>query len=175
VAPSVQRLRVWLTATTRVPCSNAAKTRNPLKFAGVPQTHQQISAVSGPKFTLFLLRRRVEKILPFNKFFPIADTCLICEDIAGKVVRWCPAGDYLAIFLLYVFSASPVQHISHVMHSKFALRPHHVWKYGRHPVCDGEIRRGKKEEERMYKPQDGNIMSASATPGGHMNVGRCST
>ena len=20
--------------------------------------------------------------------------------------------------------------------SKFALRPHHVWKYGRHPVCD---------------------------------------
>ena len=37
---------VWLTPTTRVPCSNAAKTRNPLKFAGVPQTCQQISAVS---------------------------------------------------------------------------------------------------------------------------------
>ena len=29
---------VWLTPTTRVPCSNAAKTRNQLKFAGVPQT-----------------------------------------------------------------------------------------------------------------------------------------
>jgi len=28
--------------TTRVPCSNAAKTRNPLKFAGVPQTRQLI-------------------------------------------------------------------------------------------------------------------------------------
>jgi len=27
-----------------------------------------------------------------------------------------------------VFSASHVQHISDV-HSKFALRPHHVWKY----------------------------------------------
>ena len=26
---------VWLTPTTRVPCSNAAKTRNPLKFAGL--------------------------------------------------------------------------------------------------------------------------------------------
>jgi len=38
--------------TTGVPCSNAAKTRNPLKFAGVPQTRQQISAVSGPKFTI---------------------------------------------------------------------------------------------------------------------------
>ena len=29
---------VWLTPTTRVPYSNSAKTRNPLKFAGVPQT-----------------------------------------------------------------------------------------------------------------------------------------
>ena len=34
-----------------VPCSNAAKTRNPLKLAGVPQTLQQISAVTGPMFT----------------------------------------------------------------------------------------------------------------------------
>jgi len=44
--------QVWLTPTTRVPCSNAAKTWNLLKFAGVPQTHQQISAISGPKFTI---------------------------------------------------------------------------------------------------------------------------
>jgi len=29
-----------------------------------------------------------------------------------------------------------VQHISD-MHSKFALRPHHVRQYGRHPICDG--------------------------------------
>ena len=36
---------VWL-------CSNAAKKRNPLKFAGVPQTRQQISAVSRLKFTI---------------------------------------------------------------------------------------------------------------------------
>jgi len=36
----------------RVPCSNAAKTRNPLKFVGMPQTRQQISAASGPKFTI---------------------------------------------------------------------------------------------------------------------------
>jgi len=32
--------------------SNAAKTRNPLKFAGVPQTNEKISAASGPKFTI---------------------------------------------------------------------------------------------------------------------------
>ena len=43
---------VWLTPTTRVPCSKAAKTRKPLKFAGLPQTRQQISAVSRPKFTI---------------------------------------------------------------------------------------------------------------------------
>jgi len=33
------------------------------------------------------------------------------------------------------FSASHMQHISD-MHSKFALRPHHVWKSGRHPIFD---------------------------------------
>ena len=41
---------VRLTPTTRVPRSNAAKTRNPLKFAGVPQTPEAILAVSSPKF-----------------------------------------------------------------------------------------------------------------------------
>jgi len=43
---------VSLTPTTRMPCSNFAKTRNPLKFAGMPETRQQISAASGPKFTI---------------------------------------------------------------------------------------------------------------------------
>jgi len=39
-----------------------------------------------------------------------------------------------------------VQHISD-LHSKFALRPHHVWKYGRHPVCaTADNRRGRKKE-----------------------------
>jgi len=48
-----------------------------------------------------------------------------------KVVRWCQNGD----FLCPVFSAIRVQHISD-MHSKFPLRPHHVRKYGRHPISD---------------------------------------
>jgi len=48
-------------------CSNAVKTRNPLKFAGVPQTRQRISAVSTPKFTI--LSEHVEEVLMFNKFF----------------------------------------------------------------------------------------------------------
>jgi len=69
---------VWLTSTTRVPCSNAAKTRNPLKCARELQTRQQISAVSRPKFTI--LQGRVEEVSVFEKFFPIVDTCLSCED-----------------------------------------------------------------------------------------------
>jgi len=58
---------VWLTPTTRVPRNNTAKTRNPLKFAGMPQTNETISAVSGPKFTI--LWGHVEQILLLNKFF----------------------------------------------------------------------------------------------------------
>jgi len=50
-----------------MPCSNAAKTQNPLKFVAVPQTNETISAVSWPKFTI--LSRHVEEILLLNKFF----------------------------------------------------------------------------------------------------------
>jgi len=52
-----------------------------------------------------------------------------------KFVRWCAYGEVLAS-LRRVFSAIRLQHISD-LHSKFTLRPHHVWKYGRHPICDG--------------------------------------
>jgi len=62
----VQRRRVWLTPTTRVPWSKAAKTRNPLQFTGVAQTPESISAVTGPKFTV--LSEHVEEILLFNFF-----------------------------------------------------------------------------------------------------------
>ena len=77
-APSVQSRKVWLTPTTGVPCSNAAKTRNLLKLAGVPKTNETISAASGPKFTI--LWGLVETILLLNRFFPIVDMCLSCED-----------------------------------------------------------------------------------------------
>jgi len=50
-----------------VPCSNVAKTRKPLKVAGVPQTPETISAASMPKFTI--LWSHVEEILLLNKFF----------------------------------------------------------------------------------------------------------
>ena len=115
---------VWLTPTTRVLCSNAAKTRNPLKVPGVPQTNERISAASGPK-VLTILWGHVEEILLLNKFFPIVDTCLSCEDIAGQSCVMVPRWRFLATFLGPVFAASPVQHISD-LHSKFALVPRHV-------------------------------------------------
>jgi len=66
-----------------------------------------------------------------NNFFPIVDICLTCEDMARQscamVTRW--------RFLRPVFAASRVQRISDV-HSKFTLRPHHVPKYGKHPISD---------------------------------------
>jgi len=124
---------VWLTPTSRVPCSNAAKTRNPLKFAGVPLTNETISAASSPKFTI--LWGHVEEILLLNRFFPIVDTCLSCEDIARQSCAMVRRWRFFASFLRPVFPASRVQSISD-LHSKFALRPHHVWMYGRHRVCD---------------------------------------
>ena len=112
-----------------VPCSNAAKTRNLLKFAEVLQTRQQIPAVSGSKFTI--LRGHVEEVLLFKIFFLIVNTCLSCEDTARQNCAMVPKWRCLRP----VFSANGVQHISD-MHSKLALRPHHVWKYGRHPLSD---------------------------------------
>ena len=123
---------VWLTPTTRVPCSNAAKTRNPLKLPGVPQTNETISAVSVPKFTI--LWGHVEEILLLNKFLSDCRYILSCEDIARQSSAMVPRWRFLATFLGPAFAASGVQHISD-LHSKFALGPHHVSKYGRHPTC----------------------------------------
>jgi len=52
--------------TATVPCSNDAKTQNPLKLARVRQTNEVITAASGPKFTILL--RHVGEILLLNKF-----------------------------------------------------------------------------------------------------------
>jgi len=68
---------VWLTLTTRVPCSNAAKTRNPLKLVGVPQTNEKISAASGPKFTILWVH--VEEILLLNNFFRLSIRAVVAK------------------------------------------------------------------------------------------------
>ena len=87
--------------TSRVPCSNAAKTRNPLKLARVPKTPEHISAVSGPKVTI--LRECVDEILLFNKFFSTVNMCLSCEDTGRQscamMHRWRICGDFCVLHI----------------------------------------------------------------------------
>ena len=87
--------KILLTSIERRRCS---KTRNRLKFAGVAQTHQQISAVSGSKFTI--VWKHLKEILLFNKFYPIVNKCLSCEYMARQsctiVRRWRIFGDFFA-------------------------------------------------------------------------------
>ena len=120
---------VWLASVEQRRCSNEAKMRKRLKFARVPQTRQSISAASAPKFTI--LWRHMEEILLLNKFFPIVDTRLSCEDTARQSYAMVPRWRFFVSFLRPVFSASHVQHTLD-MHSKFALKPHH----GRHPLSE---------------------------------------
>ena len=124
VAPSVPRHKVWLAPI--VPCSNAAKTWNPLKFAGVPQ--------SSPYY---------EDISLLNKFFPIVDMCLSCEDIAWQSCAMVPRWQLFGDFLRPAFPASRAQHVSD-LHYKFTLGPHHVTKYGRHPLWLGEEKKERR-------------------------------
>jgi len=118
---------VWL-------CSNAAKTRNPLKFAGVPQTNETISAASGPKFSSPYCKNMWGRYCCLTSFFPIVDTCHSCEDTARQSYAMVRRWRFFASFLRPVFPASHVQHISD-LRSKFVLGPQHVWTYGRHPIC----------------------------------------
>ena len=104
----LQRRKVSLTPTTRVPCSNDAKTRNPLKFTGVPETRQQISAASGPKFTI--LRGHVGRRCCLPRFFPTVDTCLSCEDIARQSCAMVPRWRFLAVFGFCISSEPRAAH-----------------------------------------------------------------
>ena len=64
-------------------------------LAGVPETHKQISAVSGPKFAI--LWGHVEEILLFSKFFfRLSIHALVAKLQNDEIVRWCPDGKFLA-------------------------------------------------------------------------------
>ena len=89
----------------RVPCCNAAKMRNPLKFAGVPQTPEPISAVSGPTFTILL--GHVEDILLLNRFFSDWRYMPCCEDIARQSCAMVPRWRFLATFFASCICSEP--------------------------------------------------------------------
>jgi len=73
----------------------------------------------------------VEEILLLNKFFFRLSIRALVATKLYDVAQIATFGD----FLRPAFPASRVQHVSG-LHPKVALRPHHVWKYGRHPISD---------------------------------------
>jgi len=68
-----------------------------------------------------------------TNFFPIVDACLSCKDITWHssvmVHRW-------RIFASWIFKRATCSILISDLHPKFTLRPHHVWKYGRQPICN---------------------------------------
>jgi len=81
--------KVLLTSFERRRCSNEAKTQNPLKFAGVPQTRKPILAASGPKFTI--LWGRVEEIFCSVLFLsrPQSETMDVLSPFISILRRYC--------------------------------------------------------------------------------------
>ena len=99
-----------------MPCSNAGKTRNPLKFAGVPQTRQQpLVGRSSPYYENMWRTYRC-----LTSFFRIVDTCLSCEDIGRRSCAMVPRWWLFIDFLGPALSASRAQHVSD-LHYKFTL------------------------------------------------------
>ena len=65
-----------------------------------------------------------------TSFFPIVDTCLSCEATARQSCAMVPKWRFFASCIVTEPRAAHFRHAS-----KFALRPHHMSMYGRHPMC----------------------------------------
>jgi len=96
---------VWLMPTTRVPCSNPAKTRNPLKLLGVPQTNETSRPLVGRSSPYYgdMWRR----YCCLTSFFPIVNTCLSCEDIARQSCAMVPRWRFFCDFFASCICSEP--------------------------------------------------------------------
>ena len=91
-------------------CSNAAKTRKPLKFDVVPQTNETISAASGPKFAI--LCGHVEEILLLNKFFfRLSIHAFVAKIQPDKVV--CDGAQMATFCVIFASCISSEPHAAH--------------------------------------------------------------
>jgi len=135
VAPSVQRRKVWLTLTIldcRAVTLPRCETRwNVLGCLKLPDRSQPLVGRSSPYCGDIWMR-----YCCLISFFQLLIRALVAKIIISRqsctmVCRWRFFGD----FLRPAFPASHVQQVSD-LRPKFALRPHHVWKYGRQPICD---------------------------------------
>ena len=148
--------KVWLASSERRRCCNETNKRNPLKFAGVPQSGKPISAANGPKFTILWDMWRIYCSLTI--FFRLSIHALVAKysPTVDKVVRWCPDGEFLAIFCFLYFQRAACSTFQTCI-----LNSH----YG-HIICGNmvdfqfptaENRQGKKNKKK--KPQYENIIA----------------
>jgi len=124
--------------------SNAAKTWKPLKLQGCPILANRSQLLGGRSSSYY--EDMWGRYWCLTSFFRLSIHASAAKTELDKVVQWCQNGN----FLRPVSSASSVQHILD-MHSKFALRPHHVWKYGSIQSLTAEIRRKKKDRNHREK------------------------
>jgi len=100
---------LWLTPTTRVPYSNAAKTRNPLKFAGFPKLTKRSQPLVGRSSPY--CKDLWGRYCCLTSFFPIVDTCLSCEDIAPtKLCNGAQMANFCIIFASCICSEPRAAH-----------------------------------------------------------------
>ena len=123
VAPSVQCRKLWLTPTTRCRAVTLPRRDTRWNLQGclkLPVQSQLLvgrtSRYCGDMWTRYYC---------LTSFFPTVDMCLSCKDISRQSCEVAPRWRFFASFLRPVFPASRVQHIPD-LHSKFALKPHHV-------------------------------------------------
>jgi len=112
---------------SNVDAATKARCETRCNLLGCPtlRNRSQLLVDCGPKFAIS--RGHVEEILLFNYFFQLSIHALATKIQPNKVVRWCPDGKILAIFVSCIFCELRAAHFR--LHSKFALRPHYVWKY----------------------------------------------
>ena len=90
--------KLWLTPTTRVPCSN------PLKFAGCPKLLNRAQPLVGWSSPYCEDTRRY---CCTTRFFPIVDTCLSCEDIARQSFAMVPRPQIFGDFFMSCIFSEP--------------------------------------------------------------------
>jgi len=134
VAPSVQCRKVWLTPSTRCRAVTLPRRETHSNLEGCPKLVNRSQPLLGQTSPYYEHMWRTYCCL--TSFFLIVDMYLSYEDAARQICAMVPRWRFLATFLRPVFSASRVQQVSD-LHLKFALRSHHMWKYGRHPICGG--------------------------------------
>ena len=97
----------------------------------VPQYSHIFHYIKDIRPAVLLWQPKNHCISSLTSFFRLSICALVPKIWPDKVVWWCPDGDFWRRFCVLYFL-----HVSD-LHPKFAVRPHHVWKYGRHPICDG--------------------------------------